>query len=344
MTADFNGDLRDEIVLLPSYSNKILIISPHRDEDFQIRIVPLEDSVTHLLIGDFNNDDYLDLVTIDCTERIHIHLGKSDYTFQSPITATSTDYQTVFRQLNSGDLNHDGFLDIVLVFDTSPKLRVLLGHGNGSFSQQYDIDMPSELTAIMWSIYIKDCNNDSYLDIIVAYENGRSIYVYFGNDSGIFEMKRIYKSFDYVMVRSSLIVDDLNNDGQLDFLIFYMNCDSITIIYKIDYERLDLVVEHTIDLGITVEGPYVIATDLDGDRNKDIVVLAGSAKSLFVFLGDGNGNFKRKANFTSEVFTHYMSEYVYIVVNNFTRYKQKDIVFYNMINQTIDAVLTENQC
>ncbi|UJR34800.1 hypothetical protein I4U23_027581 [Adineta vaga] len=98
----FNDDLRDEIVVWSGRSNEISILSEHINGDFQMRNLSLDREILTLLISDFNNDKYYDLVIGEFPDRIHVYLGKTNYTFGPSITTILIDYYYLILELKSG--------------------------------------------------------------------------------------------------------------------------------------------------------------------------------------------------------------------------------------------------
>ena len=158
-------------------------------------------------IGDLNRDGLPDIIAINNdTNSITISIGKNEG-FQSetrcsldaPITNNTAEldrvdsgsndenkvrvrrqyghetcseppiYGAELRQLPmlAGDVNNDGHLDIIANNVQSGQLFLLLGHGNGSFSQK---TIPQMNEGTFMSPQVSDFNNDTYLDIVVVYQ------------------------------------------------------------------------------------------------------------------------------------------------------------------------------
>ena len=93
-------------------------------------------------VADLNGDGNLDLLSnLSWTGGPRLHLGNGDGTFQQGQNLDSNSYQwgTV-----AGDVNADGKLDVVSLRSDytagTRSARVLLGNGNGSFSQPIIVD------------------------------------------------------------------------------------------------------------------------------------------------------------------------------------------------------------
>lgn len=157
--------------------------------------------------------------------------------FNSPRTVV---LPTAQGAVATGDLNRDGFPDMVVGGDRLPtggvgKIYVFLGKGNGSFlsPQVYDVgDNPNDPFPAPYveQIKIADMNNDGNPDVVVAH-NGNRIYlanlsstfisVLIGNGNGTLQTAQSYLFIDADDTRLATCFDvaDINNDGLLDVVL-----------------------------------------------------------------------------------------------------------------------------
>src|SRR5207253_1825962 len=93
-----------------------------------------------VFVGDFNNDNKLDLITsnpndadpLGNSSSVSVLLGNGNGTFQ-PRLQTFLTPGTHPTWLALADLNHDGNLDVVTADPGNNTLGILLGQGNGQF-------------------------------------------------------------------------------------------------------------------------------------------------------------------------------------------------------------------
>jgi hypothetical protein len=123
-------------------------------------------------LGDVNGDGHLDLVAASdrlcstCSDGgVSVLLGNGDGTFQAPLTYDSGGEKGFSVAI--GDLNGDGYPDLVVTNTNSNSVGVLLGNGNGTFQPVITYDSGG---AWDFSVAVADVNGDGKLDLVVANE------------------------------------------------------------------------------------------------------------------------------------------------------------------------------
>ena len=99
---------------------------------------------SRVLTGDFNHDGKLDFVVAVNPEGVSTFLGNGNSTFQ---TAIPTFVSMGNGSAAAGDLNNDGYLDLVLPNSTAKGVNVLLGKGNGTFGTATNFNIPTSLAS-----------------------------------------------------------------------------------------------------------------------------------------------------------------------------------------------------
>jgi len=130
-----------------------------------------------VIIGDFNGDHIPDLAVADSSfisPYITILLGNGDGTFGTPINIKPPYLAYAFA---AGDFDHSGTLDLAVnaYKDATSYLEILLGKGNGTFTQgeEFTFDAPVGIPAVA------DFRGNGELDIAVP--EGGAVQVLLGN-------------------------------------------------------------------------------------------------------------------------------------------------------------------
>jgi hypothetical protein len=176
-----------------------------------------------VVIDDFNGDGIPDIVassssfsTGTTTYALTFLAGKGDGTFQTPQSVTVTPpsgFSNLSRSvpyfgLISADLLGNGKKDLV-----SSAGVVLLGNGDGTFTQSSTLAFPTPTATSQWgpNVIAADFNNDGKLDLAVG--NGETIAIYLGSGTGTFTAAGSYASIGNTGVLSAA---DLDGDGNVD--------------------------------------------------------------------------------------------------------------------------------
>lgn len=137
-----------------------------------------------VVLGDFNGDGRADYATtLSGSNAVLIYTGAGDGTF----TFSSTYYTagTSPELIRSGDVNGDGYLDVITGDQGgSGNVSVLLGNSNGTFKAAV-----SYATGASPKITLTDLDGDGANDIVTSDFGGSTISVLFGNGNGTFKAR-----------------------------------------------------------------------------------------------------------------------------------------------------------
>jgi hypothetical protein len=200
--------------------------------------------------GDLNDDGEIDLVVANYsngtwTEMVsYIYYGGlkeknnkpqadefAHYPFKQRVALPGSNAQ----KSAIGDLNKDGYQDIVFAFSggfweyrnpdkqgTSPS-RIYWGSENG-----FDPEQHTNLATMgATDVLTHDLNNDGWLDIVFANGDGKESYIYFGGEGGFVDDKLQTVP---TMRAHAVETGDVNNDGSPD-LVFANQAGSFSRAY-----------------------------------------------------------------------------------------------------------------
>lgn len=229
------------------------------------------DQALHL--KDLNNDGVLDIILADAF-GLFTFLGHGDGSFQSAQThILQLSIGGEVTDLDFGDFNSDGILDIAFTEDTAGFIGVLIGDGSGGFLAPQSLGENGER-----HVEVGDFNGDGQDDILVARPAG--VFAYLGDGSGNFSSV-ITLATGFTTI-SSLAVSDRDQDGDLDFFVGDGGADQDAIYNNAGGMSFSAV-------GQTgAGGARITLADFNGDGFEDILVLSGSTAIL---LNQGNGTY-----------------------------------------------------
>jgi hypothetical protein len=330
--ADINHDSWLDLVVANLNNNNVgvLLADGHRYFGDQSTYSSGSNSrPTSIAIGDFNNDNRLDIAVANTgTQNVAILLGhlstestgneshsnSSITNYTSDITPVLLgDYYADFISKNNystgsssspysiafGDFNNDTQMDFVVANSDNENIGVFLGYNNETFAVEvrYSVGSGSKPEHII----VNDFNNDGRLDIVVTNPRGDSISVLQASGNGIFP-ERITYSTGSGSKPSSLAVGNLNNDNWLDLIITNEEKNTLGIFFGFDYASFDE--KSPCQTGIP-SSPYAVATgDFNNDDQLDVVSANHYISNIGVFLGYGDGNFTSIMTYSNVVASH----------------------------------------
>lgn len=174
-------------------------------------------------LEDVNNDGNLDIVFAVKDARNRLLLNDGFGTF-SDVTETNLPYEyDNSRGIACGDVNGDGYLDIVFAnrLSNQGQSKIYLNDGSGVFTDVTTTHLPK---ANHWStdVALADLDGDGDLDVVFANFNEQSI-IYLNNGSGVFEDIASTQLPLDKQQSLSVALGDVDNDGDLD--IIFANAD-----------------------------------------------------------------------------------------------------------------------
>lgn len=166
-------------------------------------------------VADVNGDGIPDIVAVNYYSSgsvegsIGVLIGKGDGTFQPTVTYLTGGNQASGIAL--GDVNHDGYPDVIVGNLANPTVGVLLNAGNGQYEPAVTYNSLGDINMVA----VGDLNGDGNLDII-APTNSDVVSVLLGTGNGTFQ-----PAVGFPIGGSdcnTVAVGDVNGDGKLDIV------------------------------------------------------------------------------------------------------------------------------
>jgi VCBS repeat protein len=240
---------------------------------------------THgLTVADVNRDNKLDLITCNSSDNdisLAFGDGRGNFTRASqsfPVGPSPYPFGT-------GDVNNDGWLDIVATATATGPLRrqqlpfsraltLLLSDGKGGLAPH---QLPIR-TGEPWFAAIADLNNDRKPDIVATHHEQSAMTVMLGDGRGGFT-EATGSPFDFGVSLFHLIIADVDRDGRMD--VVATTGRSLHVL--LGDGRGAFTQAASIPVG---PGAWrIAAADLNGDGAIDVVTSNSDANSVSVLLG-----------------------------------------------------------
>ncbi|WP_193323708.1 MBG domain-containing protein [Marinifilum sp. N1E240] len=186
--------------------------------------------------GDVNKDGYDDVVSLyysldhkKC--RIYIHLGRERLNNYPDLTITEDSYYNGFRLTTGGDINGDGYDDLLFGHGAYDYYngRVLLYYGSDEMDNVADFEILGEGKENAFGKSVSsagDVNNDGFEDMLIGAQgfnkNTGRAYIYYGGIEMDFTPDVIMTGSEGVNTyfgNSVAGIGDVNNDGFDDVMI-----------------------------------------------------------------------------------------------------------------------------
>lgn len=275
----------------------------------QFEIASGDTTSSGIVSGDFNNDGILDLVTVN-TSSLSFYKGLGHDQYAAPVNQPLAQN---LGQVFAADFNGDGKLDLAIAsapYQTSGVVTILLGNGNGTFTQGTNLTVSGNAA----SIALADFNGDHKPDIVVSDGVSYMTWVFLGNGDGTFTLSDTEYYGGNTVVAGDFNADGLqdvvfasqddvglflgNGQGGFSNLIVapLSNVESLAVGDFYNDRIQTLAALAVVDLGAGSNDAYIYSLRYANNElyveNQNLINDGGEDPPLYVAGGDLNGDFK----------------------------------------------------
>jgi hypothetical protein len=335
VVGDFNNDDRLDVAAANFATDNISVLFGNGNGTFtnQTNFSTGSGSQPNFLtIGDFNNDNQLDIVIANSgSNSFGVLLGFVNGTFFSQLNYFLGDgSQPTFIAV--GDFNNDSRLDIIVANSGTNNVGVFLGYVSESF-----LSTPAYSTGFLsrpTSIAVGDFDNDTRLDVVVANNGTDNIMVLFGSGYGTFVSQTTYSTGNDSNP-CWVAVGDFNNDNRLDIVVANSGTNNVGIFLSNGTGTFSNQI--TYSTGLDSQLSSVAVLDFNNDTRLDIAVANYGSNSVGIFFGFGNGSFTNQSIFDTGFGSHPFA----VAVGDVNNDNLTDIVATNNGYGNIDILFME---
>ena len=288
---DFNNDGNPDLAFANHERKYLTVLSGNGrgnftafpNSPFPVEVIPH----THgIATGDFNKDGKLDLVTDSWgNDQVEVLFGDSSQGFKSPGTFFKVGKHP-YQRVRVGDMNNDGYPDIITTNLEGDNVTVLLGDGKGKFTEAAGSPFPCGNSPFGFAV--GDVNADGKPDLAIinspastADRNGRNgLTVLYGDGKGKFIMMA-GSPYDAGKIPNRVAIGDVNGDGVNDIVTSDNDSDQIYL-FLMNKEG-GVLSGSSVTVGNHPKG--VAIGDLNGDGKGDIIVCNNSDNNITIITG-----------------------------------------------------------
>ncbi|HEV2578216.1 MAG TPA: FG-GAP-like repeat-containing protein [Acidobacteriaceae bacterium] len=215
---DFNGDGLPDIawVDFSTSPSKLHILMATAGGDYTNApdiTFPVTTRPPECVVADFNKDGHQDLActsAYEFTNNVDVYLGNGDGTFQTPVV-TAVPFQdngsySIPLLMLAGDLNGDGYPDLIEGQGYGGQNEILLGDGKGGFTVASAVQSDINNGAV----FAADVNADGIPDLLLS----QGPEVELGTGGGKFGLVTNYSTL--ANYGANCVFHDMENSGHLD--------------------------------------------------------------------------------------------------------------------------------
>jgi hypothetical protein len=299
------GDVNDDgtLDLISSNGSNDVSIFVYQPESAQFASEPIVigggalSSPAWVAAGDFDGDGHLDLATANSAGNnvsVFQQLGGSSYSSSAADVVLGNALSTSGPAgVAVGDLDGDGRLDLVVANETGNDLAVFEQLSPSIFGSDPAMTLGSAAdTSGPHAVAAADLDGDGRLDIVSANRTGGSLAIFYQGASGGFASAADVVVGGALGAPNFVAAADLDGDGRVDLVSANGTGNNLTVFLQAPVGGFSGVSAASIGGVATTKSPvHVLAVDIDGDGDVDLISANSTGNDITIFLNPGNGVF-----------------------------------------------------
>lgn len=289
VAGDVNNDGKPDLVVACGENRSLNLFKGRGDGQFDVAAgspILLPYPPNEIVIGDMNKDGNADLIAgSHDSYGIMILPGDGQGNFMvspDPSVTMKEGNHPHTHGLGIGDLNGDGYPDIVTANSSDNDISVVLNNGSGGFIPSTGSPFP--VSTSPYPLALGDMNNDGHLDIVSTSASSKFLTILFGDGSGTFSRS------DIPLRTTSpgfVAIGDVDDDSIADLVMTHLERSELTVLTGNANGDFTEVTGSPFNLGSSAW--YLAIADLNGDANPDVLTAAN--QGVRIMFGDGRGKF-----------------------------------------------------
>lgn len=293
---DFNEDGKNDLVISNPSTHSVTLYVGNGDGTFKVGSSFVASTAAEVRSADFNSDGNLDLAIGSpvgggsAFDSLLIMFGNGDGSFKA---ATSYDTGDSPDRIDMGDLNSDGYQDIIVNDYFEPAGLVLLGNSNGTFKAGISFTLS---TGNQTAVRLYDVNKDGKLDYVSSsYTSPQSyIFIGLGNGDGTFQSKiNVGTNSGGNNQWQEPAMGDVDGDGDIDIVVAGGTLNEVAVF--LGNGDMTFKARVTYAAGTSPFSSKLI--DTNNDDVLDIIATTTDGRAS-IYLGNGNGTFKARTSYS----------------------------------------------
>lgn len=261
--ADLDGDGGLDVVAAKGFDYDLFLLKNDGSGNFALDSLGVS-GASFLKIADMDQDNDLDIVGMSLADRALIVFRNDGNLKYSAVPLLNN--ASNLEQLQVGDMDGDKVPDIVAGFYQFTGKQLVIYQNKGNFNFQPTTILSNDFYRVE-GMRIEDINNDGKNDLL--YISTFSCEGFINKGDVQFERKRLISG---VGVIRSLTTGDFNGDGRKD-IVLGKNSEKISWHPNLSTTTLEFGNQ---PVGSVSPAFTVVAGDLDGDKDLDLVVTNGA--------------------------------------------------------------------